>query len=98
VEYDAAAVQRLCAPEDAAKPKGKSGRPSKDWETIDNQIITIVANSPDGLPTKQADLVRLIEQWCSLYMEDAPENSAIRARVSKIYEHYQQHGKQRQKP
>lgn len=43
------------------------------------------ANLPDGLPEKQADLVREMLSWFQARFDQEPAKSAVKARVSKIY-------------
>lgn len=81
VEVDSKAVQRLCA----AKASGPGGRPLKDWDTFHVEVIAI-ANTPDGLPDKQADLERRMLDWCQQHMADPPQETAVRDRVSAIYQ------------
>jgi hypothetical protein len=42
----------------------RSGRPPKyDWQEFHVQIA-LIANSPDGLPERQAELERMMADWC----------------------------------
>ena len=65
----------------------RMGRPQKwDWEGALSYIIS-QAQTPDGLPTghgSQARLEEMIAHWFILQVGDAPAQSQIRNRASKI--------------
>ena len=45
------------------------------------------ANSPDGLPEVQAELIRNLLQWFSDTYGNEPAESAVKQRISKIYKY-----------
>lgn len=64
-------------------PKGKRGRkPKWDWQGASREIIQ-AANSPDGLPTPQAEVERLVRDWFLGKFDDCPSESGIRDFVVK---------------
>lgn len=65
--------------------KNKGGRrPEWNWDAMHIEIYR-VANSPDGLPETQAELVRHLQIWFSQANDAEPAESEIKARVSRIY-------------
>tara|TARA_R110002020_G_scaffold56074_35_gene155387 strand:+ start:4384 stop:5019 length:636 start_codon:yes stop_codon:yes gene_type:complete len=65
--------------------KGKGGRPQEyDWDSFTSEIVRR-ANSPDGLPERQADLIRDMLQWFRDTFDMEPAESSVKARISKIY-------------
>lgn len=69
--------------EPAAANRG--GRPVEyDWDSFTMEII-LRANSPDGLPETQAELIRDLLQWFSDNYGVEPAESAVKQRISKIY-------------
>jgi hypothetical protein len=84
------------SPQDDSKAKlfsqKRRGRPPEwDWDALKVEIIAL-ANSPDGLPYKQADL----ESWTAEYFQRKngrePSVSSIRSKLSPIYERLRQKG------
>ena len=71
---------------DAELPaKSKGGRPREyDWDALTVEIIRI-ANSPDGLPETQAELIEHLMQWCENTWRKQPAESSVKSRVSKIF-------------
>ena len=68
-----------------AKTKNKGGRPPEhDWDACIIEIIR-TANTPDGLPESQAELVRQLSEWFSKTYNNEPAESSIKSRVSRIY-------------
>lgn len=68
---------------DTLMPKG--GRPLKyDWDAFTIEIIRI-ANTIDGLPDSQAELIKELLQWCRDNWNKEPADSSVKSRVSKIY-------------
>jgi hypothetical protein len=68
---------------DTLMPKG--GRPLKyDWDAFTIEVIR-TANSPDGLPESQAELIIKLLQWCEDNWGKQPADSSVKSRVSKIY-------------
>ncbi len=66
-------------------PLNRGGRPQEyDWDTFLLEIIR-KANTPDGLPDKQADLVKDMLFWFQETYSNEPAESAVKARISKIY-------------
>lgn len=81
----------LSNPNDA--PVQKGGRPaSYDWDSFIGEVVRI-ANTPDGLPEKQADLVRKMQSWFSETYDAEPADSTIKTRISKIYRYLHAHKK-----
>lgn len=74
----------------SATTKGKpnkGGRPTQyDWDSFTMEIIRI-ADSPDGLPDTQAELVREMLSWFYEQYECEPAESTVKQRISKIYNH-----------
>jgi|GEM_PF-2247713 len=65
--------------------KQRSGRPEEyDWNTFVFEIIRR-ANSPDGLPETQAELVKDMLEWFSLSYDKEPSESSVKSRISPIY-------------
>ena len=65
--------------------KSKGGRPREyDWDALTIEIIRI-ANSPDGLPETQSELIERLLQWCENAWGKQPADSSVKSRVSKIY-------------
>ncbi len=63
----------------------KRGRPQEyDWDSFIFEIIKR-ANSPDGLPETQAELVRIMLQWFLETAGGEPAESSVKSRISKIY-------------
>ena len=71
--------------EDADSGKSRGGRPQEyDWDAFTIEIIRL-ANTPDGLPPKQADLIGQMLQWCENQWEKQPAESSVKSRISRIY-------------
>ncbi|MER8388272.1 hypothetical protein NKH14_22625 [Mesorhizobium sp. M1380] len=81
VEYQRASVEKLCNP---SNPQARGGRPSKDWPDFLIEVVAM-ANTPDGLPDRQADLERTMLAWGEENMSDPPKETAVRDMVSRIY-------------
>ena len=65
--------------------KSKGGRPREyDWDALTIEIIRI-ANSPDGLPETQAEIIEQLLQWCENAWGKQPADSSVKSRISKIY-------------
>jgi hypothetical protein len=62
----------------------RRGRPSHDWEAFYIEIIRR-ANTPDGLPDKQADLEQSMLVWCQSKWGKEPGISTVREKISPIY-------------
>ncbi len=61
------------------------GRPPEyDWDSFILEVICR-ANSPDGLPDTQSELIRDLLQWFSDVYGVEPAESAVKQRISKIY-------------
>ena len=68
-------------------PSPQLGRPRKwPWDEFAFEV-TRIANTPDGLPENQADLVRTMSYWCIDKWGDQPADSSIRDQISKTYRH-----------
>lgn len=66
-------------------PKRRPGvRPTYDWESFLIQV-TLIANTPDGLPDTQADLEGTMADWCLAEWGVQPSESRIRDKISPIY-------------
>ena len=71
--------------EDSDQDKSKGGRPREyDWDAFTIEIIRI-ANTPDGLPKTQAELIEKMFQWCQEEWGREPAESSVKNRISKIY-------------
>lgn len=67
--------------------KNRGGRPTEwDWDAFICEIIR-KANSPDGLPEKQADLVRDMLEWFMHTYKKEPAESSVKSRISNIYKY-----------
>ena len=65
----------------------RQGRPrTYDWDEFHREVIRI-ANSPDGLPDRPADLERMMATWCLSCWGKEPVSSMIRKKISEIYQH-----------
>lgn len=63
----------------------RAGRPQEyDWDSFTMEIIRR-ADTPDGLPDTQAELVGDLLAWFNATCGREPSESAVKARVSKIY-------------
>jgi hypothetical protein len=73
---------------DAAEPpKHRGGRPSPyPWDEFYCEIIRR-ADTPDGLPETQAELVSTMLQWCQKHWGMEPGESTVKERISAIYAH-----------
>ena len=69
------------------KPHGRVGRRAEwDWEEAFINLMVMVADTPDGLPKKQADAERFVAQYFADHNDgESPAESAIRERVGRIY-------------
>ena len=66
-------------------PPNRGGRPPEyDWDKFTLEIIRR-ANTPDGLPTTQAELIRDMLEWFTASEGKEPAESAVKSRISKIY-------------
>lgn len=67
------------------RPGNKSaGRPQKyDWDLFWAEVVKI-ANTPNGLPETQAELVDKMAEWCSQKWGDEPGVSTIRKKIALI--------------
>ena len=73
---------------EAASPEGsdRRGRPPKfNWPAFYVEIA--VQADLDGLPEKQAELERVMADWCSLTWGEVPGESTLRHALSPIYSH-----------
>jgi hypothetical protein len=62
------------------------GRPRKyDWDSFYVEIAVLA--DLDGMPETQADLERLMADWCNENWEDQPSESMVRSKISSIYNH-----------
>ena len=63
------------------------GRPQEyDWDAFVFEIIRL-ANQPDGLPERQADLIRKMLAWFQGTAGREPAESSVKERISKIYKY-----------
>jgi hypothetical protein len=73
-------------PNDRAFTTFKSGRPTLyDWPTFYVEII--VRADLDGLPAKQAELVRDMLEWCQRHWKKEPSESLVKEKIAPIYRH-----------
>ena len=73
------------------RPTPRRGRP-RTWKWDDfGKEVTRIANTPDGLPENQADLVRTMSSWCLDTWGAEPADSLIRERISETYRHIANH-------
>lgn len=69
----------------------KGGRPQEyDWDTFVVEIIRR-ANTPDGLPETQAELIRDMLTWFSETCGREPAESSVKGRIAKIYQYLARH-------
>ncbi len=79
--------------QDQKAAKCAPGRPQKyDWEAFWLRVA-LIANQPDGLPEKQADLVSQMLNWCSENWGGEPGVSTVKDRLSKLYRLWQSESK-----
>jgi len=80
---------------EAPKPKpinqtassNRRGRKTKfDWESFYIEIA-VRADSINGLPESQADLVGDMASWCEENWEEPPGDSSLKSKISPIYNH-----------
>lgn len=78
----------FAAPTPKLEPSiNQGGRPPQyDWDNFMLEIIRR-ANSLDGLPDSQADLVREMQEWFSVTTGSEPAESSIKLRTSKVYKY-----------
>ena len=70
---------------ESTQPLNQGGRPVEyDWDSFMLEIIRR-ANTPDGLPDSQADLVRGMLLWFSGTSGSEPAESSVKLRTSKVY-------------
>ncbi|WP_421981245.1 hypothetical protein [Roseibium sp.] len=83
----ARAKSRSRTPENDDKARGRPGQ--YDWDLFHAEIIRI-ANTPDGLPDKRADLVRAMLLWFSERFGKEPSESAVKKKIIRIYSHLEE--------
>lgn len=67
------------------KPINRGGRPQEhDWDTFTLEVIC-KANSLDGLPDTQSELVKEMQTWFQANYGNEPAESSVKSRISKIY-------------
>lgn len=84
-------TQLMMRPDDArarikqhSKPRGRVGAPEKyNWESFWREVVTR-AQTPDGLPPNQADLVKQMLNWFEKAGGQRPGPSTIRAKLSRL--------------
>lgn len=64
------------------KPK-KNGRPEYDWDSFWREVVRLALH-PDGLPERQADLERIMMEWCESNWGKGGE-STVRGKISPLY-------------
>lgn len=75
---------KIVQPESLASRGGRP--PEYDWDSFMLEIIRR-ANTPDGLPDSQAELVRDMLQWFTDTFGSEPADSSVKLRTSKIYKY-----------
>lgn len=74
-------------PDPAPSNVKKGGRPTEyDWDSFMLEVIRR-ANTPDGLPDSQAELVREMLQWFADTFGNEPAESSIKSRISRVYKY-----------
>ena len=67
------------------KTRSRGGRPPEyDWNAFVIEIVRI-ANTPDGLPEKQSELIKGMLQWCENTWGKQPSDSMAKEKISTIY-------------
>ena len=70
---------------EADRQPSRIGRPVEyDWDGFVIEIIRI-ANTLDGLPEKQSELIVTMLQWCEDTWGNQPAQSTTKDKISKIY-------------
>lgn len=67
--------------------RARGGRPAIwDWDGATQEMVR-VANTPDGLPDKQADMIRHLSEWFSKNHKDGnqPDEGQIKKHVRKFW-------------
>ncbi len=67
-----------------ANPGGRP--PEYDWDSFTMEIIRL-ANTPDGLPETQAELIQTMLEWFNNSYDKEPAESSVKSRISKIYKY-----------
>ncbi len=71
--------------EEVDRQPSRGGRPEEyDWDAFVIEIIRI-ANTPDGLPEKQSELLGTMLYWCEETWGKQPAQSTAKDKISKIY-------------
>lgn len=85
VMVERAALDQLLSP-GTAKSGTKGGRPEQyDWNEFWVEVA-MVADTPDGLPDSQADLVRHMADWCETNWGEQPSDSTLKSRLKPLYD------------
>jgi len=75
-----------------SQARNPGGRPPKyDWDAFYCEVVRI-ANAPDGLPEKPADLQRQMAEWFQDAYAMEPAESEIKKRVRRIYQSVSKEG------
>ena len=69
--------------EGPAPAKRRGAKPKYAWDEFWREVVR-VANTPDGLPQKQADLESHMLRWCQRSWDDEPGLSTIREKLNKL--------------
>ena len=86
IEIDTSDLMRVFPDSNSTKKMETRGRNEKyKWNDFYEKII-LIADTPDGLPDKQADLEKEMAEWCTFEWDEAPAESTIRAKISPIYQ------------
>lgn len=80
-------VAKIVSTPQTEPPVNQGGRPPEyDWDSFMLEIIRR-ANTPDGLPASQAELVRNMLEWFTASTGSEPAESSVKLRTSKIYKY-----------
>ena len=69
--------------EEPPEPKKRGAKPKYLWNDFWREVVRI-ANTPDGLPQKQADLEKRMLNWCQRSWGDEPGLSTVREMLNKL--------------
>lgn len=64
-------------------PKGNRGRPSKDWDSFYNEVISRIYE--DKVPDKQEAFISDMQEWCVEHWGKSPGRSTILEKINKFH-------------